>query len=232
MRQTLVVSGVRYRELTTEPLRRALSRKGSGHKDYDAVFADGSGMRIRCTPQRIYADLTPSPRMYVCDHAGPLLRPGMRVLLLGGGTGDAGARLARLVAPSGAVVSLDSDAESVEYAQRRYPLRNISFEAGGIDGLAGETDGAFNAVLAIDPSAAPEDPDRPLRELWRVVASGGLFIIAAPAGSAADELVGRLGSVAALPEAPTVLADGRESWVIAAAARPAEDAPARLGPRP
>src|SRR5262245_45115586 len=113
MRQTLLVGGVRYRELSVEPLRRALSRKGSGHKDYDVAFPDGGGMRIRCTPQRIYADLSLSPRAYVCDHAGALLRPGMRVLVLGGGTGDAGARLGRLVAPSGAVVSLDRDRESV-----------------------------------------------------------------------------------------------------------------------
>src|SRR4029078_2618609 len=101
--------GVRYREATIEPLRHALSRKGRGFKEYDAAFPDGHAMRIRCTASRVFADLS-TPRLApVYERAEPLLRPGMRVLILGGGTGDAGAFIAGRVAPSGAVVSLERD---------------------------------------------------------------------------------------------------------------------------
>jgi SAM-dependent methyltransferase len=220
MRQILTIAGVRYREATIEPLRHALSRKGPGYKDYDAAFAGGASMRIRCTPTRVYADLAPPRLAAVCERAESLLRPGMRVLLLEGGTGDAAAFIAGRVAPSGAVVSLDRDSESVEYAQKRYRLPNASYELGGIDGLTGETDGAFSAVIAVDPITETADPHPILTELWRVVAPGGWLMLALTPGPRCDEIVGRLGAVSGAVSGPAMLPTPKDSWTIPLVTRP------------
>lgn len=221
MRQVFVVDGVRYREITIEPLRRALSRKGTGTKEYDVTFADGSTMRIRCTAQRVYADLMESRLTPVCEAADEFLRPGMRVLVINGGTGDAGAHIAGRVAPSGAVVSLEMDEESVEFAQRRYRLPNASFERGGIEGLNGETDGAFNAVVAFDPDGPRPAAESVLGELWRVVAPGGALVIAASAGDP-EALLTR---VSALDGGcrPRLLGEPQGGWTIAAIERASEE---------
>jgi SAM-dependent methyltransferase len=221
MRQAYLVDGVRYREVTVEPLRHALSRKGPGFKDYDATFSDGSTLRIRCTARRVYADLAPSRLAAVCDAAERLLRPGMRILILEGGTGDCGAFVAGRVAPSGAVVSIDRDAESIEFALRRYRNTGSAFEVGGIEGLAGETEGAFRGVIAVEPLAATDNADAVLRELWRVVAPTGWLLVASPPGEQADQAIGRLDAVVD-GQQPTILADGKDGWVIAVVMRPAE----------
>lgn len=180
LRRSFVVDGVRYTERSTEPLRRSLSRKGGGLKEYDAVFADGLKLRLHCTPARVYADLSGAALLPLYELVEDLLRPGMRVLELGCGTGYGAAWLLERVGPSGAVVALDRDRESVKYSQRRYPAANAAFEQGGIETLNGELGGGFDAVLALRGLESQPALDATLRELWRVVAPGGWLLIAEP----------------------------------------------------
>jgi hypothetical protein len=119
-------------------------------------------------------------------------------------------------------VSLDRDADSVAYAQQRYRLGNVSHEVGGIEGLNGETEGAFNAVVAVDPLGQGDDAGAVLSELWRVVAPAGWLLIAGEPAGRIDEAVGRLEAVTAPAEPPTIIADGREGWTMAAVVRPVE----------
>ncbi len=218
LRQTFRVGPVRYREVTSDSLRQALSRAGDGFKEFDAHFADGASMRLRCTRERIYADLA-GPRLApVYKVAEPFLRPGMRVLIPRGGTGYPGAWAAGRVAPSGAVVSLEADTESVEYAQHRYRLPNASFERGGLEAVAGETDGAFGAVLLVEPLAPIDDEDAMNRELWRLVRPGGWLVSAARRPAA--ELALALSRAISGPVG--VLSDVRDGWAIVKADRPQE----------
>lgn len=221
------MDGVRYREVTAEPLRHALSRKGPGFKEFDATFparAGGGTMRIRCTPRRVFADLSPTGGRLsaVCEAAAGWLRPGMRVLILEGGTGDAAAFVAGRVAPSGAVVSLERDEESVAYAQRRYRLANVSHEVGGIEGLAGETDGAFGAVIAVEsgPEAA-EGSAGELGEVWRVVAPGGWAMFAAERPVSEVESAVRVACDGA--ESVQHIGDPRDGWSLVVAVKAAEE---------
>lgn len=185
LRRSFVVDGIRYTERSTEPLRRSLSRKGIGLKEYDAVFPDGAKLRLHCTPARVYADVTGAlllPRYRVVED---LLSPGMRALELGCGTGYGAAWLLERVGPSGAVVALDRDRESVKYAQRRYQTANAAFEQGGVETLYGELAGGFDAVLALRGVEAQPGLEATLRELWRVVAPGGWLLVSEPVEAAA-----------------------------------------------
>jgi 2-polyprenyl-3-methyl-5-hydroxy-6-metoxy-1,4-benzoquinol methylase len=252
LRQTFTVAGVRYREHTTQRLRHALSRQGPGYKDYEVVFPGAMAMQIRATPQRVFADLTGPRLLPVYQRAASILRPGMRALLLESGTGYAAEWVATRVAPSGAVVALDRDHTAIAYAQKRYVIPNVSFELGGVEALAGETDGAFNAVIAVDAIGSAEDSAAVVRELWRAVAPAGWLMIAAPAALAsraevhiddggavppggtptlhsalADAIGGARGGSSEPERAPvpptiSTLGDERDGWTAIAAFRPAE----------
>lgn len=228
LRQSFRVSGVKYRECSSGSLRYSLSRKGSGFKEFDASFSDGASMRIRCTLQRLYADLMRSPVLDLYKLPASHVRPGMRVLIPQGGTGFAGAWVGSLVAPSGAVVSLETDTESIEYAQHRYPLPNMSFEHGGIEALAGETDGAFDAVIAVETLARIDEERRYLTELWRLTRPGGWLMYAAPgppeqASRALAVIAGDQGLEALPLEAPS-------EWTAMLAFKPVEGRSSGVGP--
>jgi 2-polyprenyl-3-methyl-5-hydroxy-6-metoxy-1,4-benzoquinol methylase len=172
---------VSYREFTPEPLGRALSRKGRGYKDFRVVFPDGGKMLIRATPRRVFADLAATPLLDRYQRIEGLLAPGMRVLEMGCSTGFGAVWLAERLGRSGAVVALDDDDQAISFAQRRYRLPNVSFETYRADSLAGETDGAFNAVVAPRGLSGGASDAAVLAELWRVVAPGGwLFMGAGP----------------------------------------------------
>jgi 2-polyprenyl-3-methyl-5-hydroxy-6-metoxy-1,4-benzoquinol methylase len=243
LRQTFTLNGVRYRELTTERLRHALSRQGPGFKDYDVMFPSGAASRIRATTQRIFADLVGPRLLPVYGRAEFLLRPGMRVLVLEAGTGYIAEWIAGLVAPSGAVVAIERDPAAVAYAQKRYPIANVSFESGSVEAIAGETDSAFSAVFAIDALRPEDSAPQVLRELWRVVSPGGHLIVGARANEPAPDPVEPTETAggahrhlrqalaeATLPDpagtqlpAPiSVLDDERDGWAIAIAAKPRE----------
>lgn len=190
IRGSLTVGSVRYKELSPEPLARALSRRGSGAKEYTAHFPGGRRMRITVTPSRAYEDINGPALLSEYRLAEPSLRPGMRVVALRSGTGYAAAWLANIVGPSGSVVALDPDGEAIRYARWRYRFDNVSFEVGDHTALAGEIDGTFDAALAIHALRDDEDAGAVLVELWRALAPGGSLIATAPAPPAnpADHL--------------------------------------------
>jgi len=171
------VEGVTYRRLRAA---RAADRKGQAR--YRVRFADGAEMIIHPTPQRSFADLAGVESLEACRLAEPVLRPGMRVLVYGGGTGSVAAWCARCVGPSGAVVSLESDAESVRFARRRYPLPNVAFERGGVETLSGELGDAFDGAL-IGQARAIAASTNELAEVIRATAPGGWVFAAAPAST-------------------------------------------------
>lgn len=183
LRRTIRVDGVRYRERTRDPLRRALSRAGGGVKEYDVRFPPRPGrtratMRIRCTPERMYADVGPTRRPALYGRLIDPVRPGMRVFELGCGTGAGTAKLGELVGPSGGVVAVDRDRESIRFARQRYLAPQLGFEIGWVETLAGELDGAFDAVVAVEALIGNDQADHALLcELWRVVGEGGRLIV-------------------------------------------------------
>lgn len=230
LRQNFTVGGVRYKEHSTETLRSALSRRGAGRKVYDVSFRDGSRLTIECTRERTFADLAPPPNLPMLLRTERLLRPGMRVLVIPGGTGYSAAMIAGRVAPSGAVVAIEPDEQSVQYARHRYPIQNVSYEYGGVAEVRGEVDGSFDAVVAIDSRATPPD-EQDVVELWRLVAPGGWLLVAhaspVPASGQDPSLQEVLGTIcrsefADHPDSTShigSLGDGRDGWIGAVAHR-------------
>ena len=133
-----------------------------------------------------------------------MIRPGSRVLCMPGGTGYAPSWLGKHVGRSGGVVSIESDKESVLFAQKRYGAPNVAFEQGGIAALRGEIDGAFDAVLSIthhvvDPGADVEV----LREMWRVTRPGGWMLVGRGGGGVSPaEVLERVRGIAVVPASP------------------------------
>lgn len=222
LRQTLFVAGVRYREVSGESLRHALSRKGRGYKEYDASFADGTVMRIRCTLERDFEDLGGPRRLALYQRAEQLLRPGMRVVVLAAGTGYASRWIADRVAPSGAVVAIDSDRESIEFARRRYPIANTSFEVGGLENTAGETDEGFHAAVWVAPRIG-DDPSPTLNELWRLITRDGWLMLAAP-GLDAARLIEAAAEICVKQHGGALsLVDRGDAWTTLVIRKPAPD---------
>jgi ubiquinone/menaquinone biosynthesis C-methylase UbiE len=105
------------------------------------------------------------------------LRPGLRVLDVGCGTGDHVRIMAPLVAP-GSAVGVDLSAALIACAQRRAApgQANVHFQVGD----AGElpfTDGAFDRVVASQVLLHLADPWRAVAEMRRVLRPGGLLSI-------------------------------------------------------
>lgn len=188
MRNALVVDQVRYTERDATPLARALAQGGTGSKDYLVRFPDGSGMRIRCQHTRVYADLMPDPRLPAYESLVRVIKPGVRVLELGAGTGAGAAMLAWAVGPSGGVVSLERDGESVRFARRRYPFPHLAAERGGVESLRGELDGSFDAIVC----PAGELDKAVLAELCRCLAGGGCLAIWGRTDAMDEELLAHL----------------------------------------
>ncbi len=183
IRRSFRVDGFYYKETSPELLWRALSRKGSGSKEFRVTFPDRSKMLIHCAPDRVYADAVGPLLLPVYQRAATMIRPGMRALDLSCGTGYGAAWLARQVGPSGAVVAVNPDQESIAYAQKRYaPFapQNVAFEIGDVNALHGETDGGFDAVFSLGCLHLLADDQGFLAELWRVVAPGGWMLIGVP----------------------------------------------------
>lgn len=189
------VDGVQYRERRAEPLRRALSERGRGFKEYDVQFASGERMRIRAARDRFYPDLIALRMPPLGRLIEQLVRPGMRVALLDAGTGQAGAWAALCAGTAGAVVALERDGESVRFARRRYPASNISYEIGDLNELRGELDGAFSGVIAL--RAAERAPDA-----WRVVGPGGWLLTGDEGASALRKAIPGAGPLGSAVERP------------------------------
>lgn len=212
LRRGVKVHGVYYKERSSESLQRALSKKGRGWKDYRVTFPDGSKQIIRASAQRVYDDIM-APLGYDAGQGLlasllEIIRPGSRLLLVNAGTGAAAAWLGAAVGGSGAVVALEPDEQSVAFAARRYPRHNVAFEHGGLDGVRGETDGAFDGAAVLRPLPASE-LETALADIWRVIAPGGWLLVACTTGE--GELVA--GVVRSMPDVDGVgvRADGPSS---------------------
>lgn len=190
LRRGFHAGGVYYKELAPERLARALSRRGTGHKDFRVTFPDGHKQVVRVEHSRCYADLTGPEGIARYVHLAPSVRPGSRVLEVAAPpacTGYTADYLGALVGPSGAVVSLVADEEGARFAPRRYGRNNVGVEhlpapTPLTEALAGETDGAFDGAVAF--GCGPDDGPA-LRELWRVVAPGGWLALGG-AGASVD----------------------------------------------
>ena len=152
------VDGVEYRA----------RRRGAGERSYDVRFPSGQAMRVRSTPERVYDDLCGRARIALYERAGEWCRPGMRILDLPCGTGGGAAWLSGRVGPSGAVVAIERDSESVRYARRRWGIENVAFEIGGAEELEGEPDGAFDGAVVV----LAGDAEGVARAVRRVVGEG------------------------------------------------------------
>jgi len=177
VRRGFEIDGVYYKELTSEPLRHALAKGGSGHKDFRVTFGDGSKQVIRCSHVSVFADVMGPIGLKRLDPLLRRVRPGSRVLEMGAGTGYRALWLSFAVGPSGGVVALCELEEHAQFARKRYLRENIGFEVGELFSLAGETDGAFDAIVVFD--LRTDDPDVPslLEEFWRLLAPGGGLLL-------------------------------------------------------
>jgi len=218
-KRVIRVDGVRYRERSGISLRRALGELGPGVKEYDARFTGVTGdrrsMRIRYTRSRRYHDIGSDPRVGLYETFIDRVRPGMRVLELGCGTGAGSAMLARAVGPSGGVVSLDRDGESIRFARQRYPSDQQGFELGWTESLDGELDGAFECMVCVDPLRVAEDDSERARQsvqLVRVVRAGAMVVAIHETENGLSGVVDRLVGFG-LVERERIGAESRDGWV-------------------
>lgn len=107
------------------------------------------------------------------------LQPGLRVLDAGCGVGLDAARLAELVGPGGEVVGLDYSATMVDEARRRHrdAGSSLTFLQGDLHALPFD-DCSFARCRATGTFQHLAEPRRALDELVRVLAPGGLVLIA------------------------------------------------------
>ncbi len=218
-KRTIRADGVRYRERSGISLRRALGELGPGVKEYEARFTGAAGerrsMRIRYTRSRRYDDIGSDPRVWLYERFIDRVRPGMRVLELGCGTGAGSAMLARAVGPSGGVVSLDRDGESIRFARQRYPSDQQGFELGWLESLDGELDGAFECMVCVDPLRIAEDDAERARQsvqLVRVARPGAMVVAIHETRDGLEGVVERLTGFG-LVERDRIGADPRDGWV-------------------
>jgi predicted O-methyltransferase YrrM len=105
------------------------------------------------------------------------LKPGMRVLDVGSGSGDVGFLAADLVGESGHVLGVDRSAAAVQRASTRAIRRNppnVSFVVG--DPAAMSFDQPFDAIVGRFVLMYQEDPIRSLRRITRHLRPNGLVV--------------------------------------------------------
>lgn len=114
------------------------------------------------------------------------LRPGMRALEAGTGSGAVARVMAELVGPSGSVVGVDPSGERLSYARvlaGQAGLHNLSFKQGDIvDGSFAEA--SFDFVFCRFVFEYLPDPDRALENLVRATRRGGKVVVADLDGNA------------------------------------------------
>ena len=107
--------------------------------------------------------------------------PGQRVLDLGSGMGDVAMLAAKLVGPSGEVVGIERDANSIALARERVAaagLRNVSFTQSDVNQIVSEK--PFDAAVGRFILMFLPDPTSVLRSLMKLVRPGGVLAFQEP----------------------------------------------------
>ena len=109
-----------------------------------------------------------------------LLRPGMRVLDVGCGTGAITAGIARAVGPGGFVVGLDRDEGNLAVARQELGVTgNLTFKVGDL--LAQDFETCFETPFDLATAARTllwiSQPDRALEHMKKVVRPGGRVVV-------------------------------------------------------
>ena len=105
------------------------------------------------------------------------MRPGMRVLDMGCGSGDVARLAGEIVGPTGSVLGLDLDEQAVASATARaahWPGLNLSFQCG--EASTAVNNGQFDALIGRFVLMHQPDPAIVLAQAVRAVRPGGLVI--------------------------------------------------------
>jgi ubiquinone/menaquinone biosynthesis C-methylase UbiE len=146
-----------------------------------AAAADESGVCAQRNNVAFEAQMATRTVTHDAAFLLPYLRPGMELLDAGCGPGSITIGLAAVVAPSG-VVGIDRQPAQVEHARSLAAERgipNARFEVADIQQLP-FPDGSFDAVFANGVLMHLPEPVRALRELRRVLRSGGVIGVRDP----------------------------------------------------
>lgn len=110
------------------------------------------------------------------------LQPSQRVLDVGCGTGDELRRLAPLLAPGGCAVGVDKSADMIAEASARCSVAvqvDVDFRQGDAQDLR-FCDGVFDACRAERILQHVAHPERAVREMLRILRSGGRLALSEP----------------------------------------------------
>jgi len=145
-----------------------------------AVTADeraGDGYVLGHTPRELdrldlQGSLYREPTLRVLSRAG--IRPGMRVLDVGCGSGDVSILAAALVGPNGHVLGVDLDEATVSAARQRIASRGLTHvDFAQADFAHGSDPGGFDAVIGRFILMHQPDPSSALAAAARRVRPGG-----------------------------------------------------------
>ena len=110
--------------------------------------------------------------------------PGQRVLDLGSGVGDVAMLVARMVGPSGEVVAVERDRNSIAKANARVTeagFHNVSFNESNVNEILDEK--PFDAAVGRFILMYLPDPVATLRSISQVVRPGGVLFFRSQPGS-------------------------------------------------
>lgn len=123
---------------------------------------------------------TPEFKEHLNNHLVPLfhLRPGSRVLDVGGGTGGIIPHLLQAVGPQGSILSIDFAEKMVEIGKKKFGQEpRVIFKVASVELLPFE-DEIFDHVVCYGAFAHFDDRPQALREMNRVLKIQGTLIIA------------------------------------------------------
>src|SRR6516165_10829249 len=149
-----------------------------GLTDYLLGYTDSEQERLI----RQAAKLTPITERLFCE-AG--IGPGQRVLDLGSGMGDVAMLLARLVGPSGEVVGVERDTNSIARAKARAAaagLHNVSFLNSNVNNIVSNQ--PFDAAVGRFILTFVSDPVAVLWSAASLVRPGGVVAFQEPSWAA------------------------------------------------
>ena len=130
-----------------------------------------------CARQGLMADFTPKERSRITRLLARWnVKPGMRILEPGCGSGRLTRILSEAVGPGGLVMALDMSEEMLRRAAQRATLPNTSLRKGSVYGIPSE-DGFFDQVICFCAFPHFTRKREALREMARVLRPGGSLCI-------------------------------------------------------